>query len=296
MADLSGISWTKSTFNPWMGCQRVSEGCTNCYAESLVTNRMGYSGKPGSKQLLWGPKADRQRTSIANWKKPISWNAEAGRTGEFWPVFCSSLADVFEDRDELHPWRMDLWKLIQHTPSLTWLLLTKRPERVLECVPRHWLEVGHGPGDVTVNQWPANVWIGTTTESQKRLDERLPHLLAIPAHVRFLSVEPQLEPVRLGLPGLGIQWAITGGESGPQARWYDPEWAASLIREGREFGFAPFVKQMGEKWARTVHARQVHGADPAEWPAALRVQEFPFGLTTARLAAKQALLPIVGQP
>ena len=285
MADLSGISWTKSTFNPWMGCQRVSPACENCYAESLVTNRMGYSGKPGSKQLLWGPKGGRQRTSAANWKKPLGWNAEAARTGEFWPVFCASLADVFELRvGYLDAWRADLWHLILSTPNLTWLLLTKRPENVLAMVPEAWRIA-----------MPRNVWIGTTAENNEWAGARIPHLLKIPAIVRFVSVEPQLAHVDPSIYR-GLQWAITGGESGPQARWYDPEWANLFISGCRAVGVAPFVKQMGEKWARTVHARQVHGADPAEWPPALRVQEFPFGLSTARLIAKQGSLPIVGQP
>lgn len=270
MGDTTGISWTKSTMNFWMGCQRVSPACEHCYAETLVTNRMGYSGRGGKKPLLWGPGGERHRTSAQNWSKPLQWNIDAAKSGEFWPVFASSLSDIFEDRLELAAWRAEALAIVERTTSLTWLLLTKRTDRILDLAPAAWID-----------RWPPHVWIGTTIEDRRRAAERLPHLLQVPAATRFVSIEPQLESLAAVDLG-GVQWAITGGESGPGARIYDPTWAAETIESARRVGAAPFVKQMGERWARANRARQIHGADPSEWPEALRVQEFPRGLQLGR--------------
>jgi len=264
--EISAISWTKSTFNPWMGCQRVSPACEHCYAEALVTGRMGYSGD----RALWGPRAERRVTSVENWKKPRKWQREAELTGEFWPVFCASLADVFENRRDLDSPRRDLFQLIEETPHLTWLLLTKRSEHMTTLAPMTWRD-----------RWPTNVWAGTTIEDCRRAAERLPHLLRVPAVVRFVSIEPQLESLA-DVNLTGIQWVITGGESGPKARHYDPVWAAETITGARHVGAAPFVKQMGQLWARANHAKHIHGADPREWAVPLRVQEFPDGLMVGR--------------
>jgi protein gp37 len=262
-----------------MVCQRISPACEHCYAETLVTNRMGYNGR--RLPILWGPRGERKVTSDANWRNPVKWNAEAAKTGEFWPVFCASLADVFEDRRELDAPRERLFRLIEETPHLTWLLLTKRIDRVNDLKPARWI------------WFPDHVGIGTTVESQRYLDERLPVLQTINAKTRWLSIEPQIEAIEYGEQMLAVDWAITGGESGPGCRPYDPQWASDLIAAGRRFGFAPFVKQLGEAWARTNKSSQRHGAEPLDWAPALRVQEFPRGLTTARLAAKAGVpLPL----
>ena len=123
---------------------------------------------------------------------------------------------------------------------------------------------------------PDNVWLGTTAEDQRRYEERVvDHLRNIACRVRFVSLEPQLEDVRVGHGD--ADWFIVGGESGPGCRPFDPAWAQRTIAAGREFGEPVFVKQLGENWARISGAKQRHGADPREWPAELRVQEFPFG-------------------
>lgn len=303
MGENSNIAWTTHTFNPWVGCQRVSPGCTHCYAESY-DRRVGGAVDPadGAKKLRWGPTAPRVRTATANWRKPLKWNAAAKAAGVRHRVFCSSLADVFEDRPELAPWREDLFGLIASTRSLDWLLLTKRPENTRRLWPATMNEPGgHGvlwcpPPDPT---WWPNVWLGTTVEDQQRANERVPALLSVPARVRFLSCEPLLERVDLN-PWLlsehgrraigahpGIGWVIIGGESGPGARPFALEWARHLVRQCRSAGGAPFVKQLG---ARPTAAGSEHigpdsqclrhlvdpaGGDPAEWPADLRVREFP---------------------
>lgn len=278
MGENSEIAWTDHTFNPWMGCQRVSPGCEHCYAEAFVAGRM--------KLPLWGPKALRQVTSEANWRKPLKWNRDAEKTGKRARVFCASLADVFEDRPELVDTRARLFRLIEATHRLDWLLLTKRPENVrrlaTECT---WFDV-----------WPENVWLGTTAEDQRRADERIPHLLDVegPA-LRFVSYEPALGPVDFspwlaedGYESNGplgwvssvprLDWIIVGGESGPGARAFNPTWAKDLIAQARGTGCAVFVKQMGDNVLNLADVPLSRkGGNPAEWPVELRVREWPLG-------------------
>ena len=169
------------SFNPWIGCTRVSPGCVNCYAESFA-RRYG--------KAEWGPTAQRVKTSAANWRKPLAWNAKAEREGRRYKVFCASLADVFEDNLQVAPWRNALWTLIDQTPHLDWLLLTKRPEDISDMIPLSWIFNA---------AWPANAWVGTSVENQEQADKRIPELLKIPAPVRFLSCEPLLGPLDLSM-------------------------------------------------------------------------------------------------
>lgn len=284
MGENSGIQWTHHTFNPWVGCQRVSPGCEHCYAEAY-DKRVGGGVDPetGKKALRWGPSAPRVRTSASNWAKPLKWNAAATRVGERHRVFCSSLADVFEARPELVEWRADLFRLIERTPSLDWLLLTKRPEN---------FDLAGRPFG-----WPPNVWLGVTVENQEQANRRIPLLVHQRAAVRFLSCEPLLEQLNLR-PWLDedetgfvhhLDWVIIGGESGPKARPFHVGWARDLVAQCRDGGraeAAPFVKQLGARaidrqWDGTksamvdLHLADSHGGDPAEWPADLVVREFP---------------------
>ena len=243
MAEHSRIEWCHATFNPWLGCDKVSPACDHCYAE-------GWAKRTGQ-AALWN--GERRRTTEAYWRGPLKWNAEAAAKGERRRVFCASLADVFDDQvpDE---WRADLWTLIAATPHLDWLLLTKRPQNI-GCM----LPIGWGEG------WQ-NVWLGTTAENQEQLALRRSHLLYIPAFVHFLSCEPLLE--RVWLPSLdtywhSLKWIICGGESGPGAREMNPDWARSLRDECAEMGIAFFLKQMTKK---------------APIPADLMVRQFPSSL------------------
>jgi protein gp37 len=181
------------------------------------------------------------------------------------------MCDVFEDRPDLVAPRERLFKLIDATPNLTWQLLTKRPQNISRMVPRPWLDV---PG-----AWPARVWAGTTVEDNVSADKRLPFLCDLPAPTKFVSYEPALEHVDFS-PWLGsgrVTWLIFGGESGPHARPISLDWVSSFIVQGRAAGIAPFMKQMGERWAKDNRARHAHGADPMEWLPEYRVQEFPVG-------------------
>lgn len=189
MGENSAIEWCDHTFNPWEGCQKVSPGCDHCYAEARDQRFTGGA--------LWGPHAARRRTSPANWAKPQKWNRDAAAAGKRARVFCASLADVFDNHASITSgWHGDLWHLIAQTPNLDWLLLTKRPQNIARMLPETYGAPEWGSG------WP-NVWLGTTVENQTEADRRIPHLLNIPAAVRFLSVEPMLGPVKVEpwLPG-----------------------------------------------------------------------------------------------
>jgi protein gp37 len=258
MGQDSSIEWTDHTFNPWIGCTKVSAGCAHCYAES-IDHRFGGGH--------WGQGAPRKRTSESNWKQPLAWNRKAERDGTRPRVFCASLADVF-DPAVPNEWRADLMDLIDACPCLTWLLLTKRPELVSELIAAAAIngDMFYGPsgGSWVALEWsegrpPANVWMGTSVEDQAAADQRIPHLLAVPAAKRFLSCEPLLGPVDLSpwvpIPervygaqrtGLGIDWVICGGESGPKARPMHPDWARSLRDQCQAAGVAFLFKQWGE--------------------------------------------------
>lgn len=227
MGKNSKIEWTNHTFNPWWGCTKVSAACKHCYAEA-------WSKRVGEK--VWGPRSERRFFGDKHWAEPKKWNSEAMARGERYRVFCASMADVFEERKELDTWRARLWLLIEETPSLDWLLLTKRPERVNAVVP--W-EKG----------WPDNVWLGTTVEDQRIAEVRLPYLANIPAAVRFISAEPLLGALNLN-PWLesAIDWVITGGESGPHARPSSPSWFRSLLLQCMEVDVPFHFKQWGD-WA-----------------------------------------------
>jgi protein gp37 len=269
MAEFSKIAWTTHTFNPWIGCSHVSPGCVNCYAEGWDRRYRGGEN--------WGPGAPRQVTSDANWAKPLAWNKSAPK-GERQRVFCASLADVF-DLEAPAGQRERLFDLIRATPNLDWLLLTKRPQNVTAMLPLDW-----GTGY-------ANVWMGVTTEDQKRADERIPILASIPAVVRFLSVEPQIEEIDFGkwLSGESappFNWMIFGGESGPGARPFDPEWIRKPLELGHAWRFSPprpwprvrfaiFVKQMGLVWAKEHGSSDDKGGNWDEWPSWARVRIFP---------------------
>lgn len=270
MAEQTGIAWCDHTFNPWIGCTKVSAACDFCYAEALMDHR--------HHRVTWG--GERSRTSASNWQQPLRWNRKAKADGVRRKVFCASLADVFDNQapDE---WRADLWRLIDETPDLDWLLLTKRPQNIRKMmIAARRAVLGSDVGEEHVIwPWP-NVWLGTTVENQEEANRRIPALLNVPAAVRFISAEPLLEPVTLSNYGAGasLNWVICGGESGQHARPFHLSWARSLRDQCQTAGVAFFMKQLGD--APVGHrAAAHHGAEPAEWPADLRVREFPRPVT-----------------
>ena len=272
MAENTKIEWTDHTFNPWIGCTKAGPGCDHCYAENLMDKRMGVA--------IWGPLNERVRTKDANWKMPLRWNAQAdafmAQHGRRQRVFCASLADVFDNAVDSQ-WRADLFGLIAATPNLDWLLLTKRIGNVrsmlAEAQHKAYTRVDYDLAGfigsmVNGDTPPANVWIGATIVNQAEADRDIPKLLAVPARVRFLSMEPLLGPVdltgewltaKLGaypFKGLAsehrtrlvdlLDWVIVGGESGPGARPMHPDWARSLRDQCRAAGVPFLFKQWGE--------------------------------------------------
>lgn len=274
MGENSKIEWTHHTFNPWRGCTKVSPGCANCYAETLSGRNHAVLGE-------WGKTGTRVIASEAMWREPVKWNKEAAAAGERRRVFCASLADVFEGPDTMPESalpavvsaRARLMHMIEATPLLDWLLLTKRPENVMRLLPDGF-------------KFPANIWIGTSVENQEMAEKRIPELLKVPARVRFLSMEPLLGPVGpslvhrkcyqcekpseyLGWNILGynfhksavycnncgyfmdtlgtIDWVIVGGESGPKARPINADWVRSIRDRCKRAEVPFFMKQMDKK-------------------------------------------------
>lgn len=275
------IEWCDHTFNPWLGCSKVSPGCERCYAQTLVEKRF--------KKANWGKGNPRVRTSEAYWKQPLKWNetwicelcgaatkdkldpkcSNCGVSHSAWRsprVFCASLADWLDDEVPIE-WLADLLKLIHDTPNLDWLLLTKRPEnwaeRIRECcnqpqcyrIAQSWLstsEINDGT--------PKNVRLGVSVENQEQADKRIPLLLQIPAKVRFLSMEPLLGPVDIFNQTTGdleyysgnpynpgsIDWVIVGGESGSKKRKFELSWAYDLRDQCKNAhdGVPFFMKQI----------------------------------------------------
>ncbi len=280
MADTTKIPWCDATFNPWIGCTKISPGCDNCYAERDFDHRRHF--------VEWGRCKARRRTSDANWKKPLAWNRKCEREGRRMTVFAGSLCDV-GDPEAPQEWFDDLVNLACNTPRLTWLFLTKRPE----TLARRWQSFGiRYPANVlpgcdaarNLPPWPLpNVWMGTTVENQAAVDERIPMIDTIPSAGCFISVEPMLGPVDISrflvrfrcfnchdislsrvdgfvCPSCGeeclgshhfspsVDWVICGGETGPNARPMHPDWPMLLRDQCREAEVPFFFKQWGE-WA-----------------------------------------------
>jgi len=295
VADTTGIEWATATWSPWWGCAKVSPACTHCYAEAIADRfRRG--------EKLWRG----TRTRTKDWTTPARVDRKAGREGRRARLFVASMADVFEDHPDVTEWRaraLDMLAGLRHTDVL---LLTKRPENVLRMVPRWW----HDPAalvpcdfDVPYNRgWPRHVWLGTTVEDQQRADERIPHLLRVPAAVRFLSVEPMLGPVDLksialppcsstckpgpldafsgidwcscgyGMGGRvgGVSWVIAGGESGAGARPTDAAWVRALRDQCVEAGVPFFLKQLRSGTGRMESLPALDGRRWAEFPELVR--------------------------
>lgn len=262
----SSISWCHHTFNCWWGCVEVpgSPACAHCYAREWAA-RFG---------TQWGKETPRRFFDDKHWNEPLKWNRKAAKNGTRYRVFCASMADVFEDRRDLDPQRERLWKLIDATPHLDWLLLTKRPQNWSLFTPSAWAD-----------RWPSNVWFGATVENQRWVDERLPHLFTANAVVYFVSAEPLHEPLDLSnfikqpwmpdrivkprsvpveyMPVRGLNWVVTGGESGRKAKPSHPDVFTSLRDQCVAAGVAFHFKQWGE-W---IPDREV-AYSPASYPGA----------------------------
>ena len=325
MSTNSNIEWTHHTFNGWWGCTKVHAGCKNCYAEATDARWGGDHWGNGPRRMILG-----------EWGKPAQWNKAAKDAGEIHRVFCSSMCDVFEDyqgpvvdqqgkrveftgTDTLGVragqfdyengkvfWSIDalrerVFRIIESTPNLHWLLLTKRPENITRMVPSHWLV-----------KWPENVMTGTSPCDQPTAEVCIPDLLRVPGR-HFLSCEPLIGAVDLlripntsppmpgcpnGAPSRRIDWVIVGGESGRGARPFHIKWARSLVAQCKGAAVPVFIKQLGARPIGycpckqddgdphqgcptcggdgdvALELRDHKGGDMSEWPEDLRVREF----------------------
>lgn len=249
MSQRTGIEWTEATWNPWMGCTKVSPGCDHCY---MFTEQRRYGHDPEVVR--------RSKTKFAD---PLKWKEPK-------LIFTCSWSDWFhKDAD---PWRDEAWAIIKATPQHTYQILTKRIGRAIRHLPADW-----GAG------YP-NVWLGTSVESQRYV-HRAEQLISLPAAVRFISAEPLLGPVdfrgkdrALDSPLAHIDWIIIGGESGPQCRPMELDWARWLITQARMHGTAIFLKQLGGCPDKRGHEQAVlDGRRYTEMPANYRLARGPNG-------------------
>lgn len=291
MADNSQIQWTNATWNPWHGCHKVSDGCKFCY---MFRDKERHGQAPNV--VL---------RSKSTFNDPLKWR-EPKR------VFTCSWSDFFiAEADE---WRAEAWEIIKKTSHLTYQILTKRPENIVDRLPDDW---GRGY---------ENVWLGVSVENQNAAFERIPILLDLPAKIKFLSLEPLLEPIDLtpfifdwrcascgeygledhvwlnddetgeicphceetnsisdtqfGNEGNYIDWAIIGGESGNQTGKYrfrpcEIDWINNLVHQFKLAEIPVFVKQLGTHLSAQMKLKDAHGGDIAEFPADLQIREFP---------------------
>ena len=281
MGETTGIGWTDHTASPWWGCLKVSPGCEHCYAETLAVTRR--------KLPVWGPPSTTERKRIASAiPNMVKWNKAAKRDGVRRKMFVASMCDVFESHPMVAPWRAEALDLLAQCDGLDVQLLTKRPENIRAMAPPSWF-----------SSWPAHVWVGTTVEDQKRADQRIPHLLDVPARVRFLSCEPLLESVDLtridGSENSGdvphrfcytnalagkctdathrhgpqdgrISWVIVGGESGHRARPMQEDWVRSIRDQCASAGVPFFYKQRLDAKGRKVSLPLLDGVQHAAFP------------------------------
>lgn len=268
MAENTKIEWADHTFNPWIGCQKVSPACDNCYAEAFMDKRLG--------QVQWGPHGERKRTVESNWRKPRSWNRKAAAAGRKDRVFCASLADVF-DNAVPDTWRDDLWDLIRETPHLIWMILTKRPQNIHKMLPP-------ATEDFDIRDI---LWLGTTTENQEAADKNIPALLSNPAAVHFISAEPLLGNIHLRRYLPGLDWVIVGGESGDNARPMHPEWARRIRDDCLSTDTAFHFKQWGA-WSWIEDLNYADAAQLIVDRGGLRFEQHSCGRTAVRTGKKAA--------
>lgn len=287
----TGIQWAQNpdgtpgeVSNPVVGCTWKSPGCTNCYARVthdkrfLAWKRGNWPDAPAQyhkpfKKVQLLPERLEQ---YAKWRKPRR-------------VFVNSMSDLFHE-DVPGEFINQVWQAMFNTKRHTYIILTKRPERLLEWTERKARATGWPMREI----WPSWMQVGASVENQEMAERRVSLLMQTQAQVQLLSLEPLLGDVDLSpwlvfdrqhekaewsLAHYGksqpLSWLIIGGESGKRARPMDLTWAQSLVQQGQAAGVPVFVKQMGQVWARANGAKERHGGEMSEWPEALRVREWP---------------------
>lgn len=306
------IEWTDWTVNPIRAegpegqrghyCEKISPGCQHCYASRLQP-RFRMQPFPEQRPRSLSLRMDaRTLEAVLRRRKPTR-------------IFWCDMTDMFGEWVPIG-WIAACFGVMAATPQHTHQVLTKRAKRMCEVITQwpadpRWELAGAADAVTgglvrvaTQQPWPLpNVWLGVSAEDQQRADERIPHLLATPAAVRFVSAEPLLGPLDLthrlgdvctecsrkpqvhlstecpaGYLRRGIDWVIVGGESGHGARPCDVEWLRSIVKQCADAGVACFVKQLGANFEGGIQHRRKRdrkGGDPAEWPEDLRVREWP---------------------
>ena len=267
MSDKTGIQWTDATWNPVSGCSKVSSGCKNCYAERDWARLSKNPKSPYFGRVFTDVRCHPERLDQPlRWKRPRR-------------IFVNSMSDLFHE-DVPFEFIAKVFDVMERCPQHSFQVLTKRADRMADFVAN----IGGGRA--------APAWLGVSVENQAAADERIPILLQTPAAVRFVSVEPMLDAVRLDPAWLRtyrgsstLNWVIVGGESGPHARACNVEWIRSIVAQCQAAAVPCFVKQVGSRpyiegpiaremtWPGLLEDRK--GGTPAEWPEDLRVREFP---------------------
>lgn len=261
MGEKSKIQWTDATWNIAVGCTKVNADCKFCYMMRDMGERWGQDVNNNVK-----------RTSKATFNKPLIWQKKGLRSKDGRPlkVFTCSLTDPFHP--EIDSYRDQMWKIIKACPDLIFQILTKRPERIKDCLPDDW------------DQGYPNVWLGASAGHTEAYHEMIQHLTLIPAKKRFLSLEPLIDFIDLSVckyldSGL-IDWVIIGGESGNETGKYryrrcELDWIQDMVDECRSAGVSVFVKQMGTYLAKKWGYKDRHGGKMEEWPKSLQIRQIP---------------------
>lgn len=251
MGKESKIQWTDATWNPWHRCVKVSPGCKYCY---MFRDKERFKKDPT--EVI---------RSESNFDAPKKW-LKSSKLPLGSKIFTCSWSDFFIEQAD--PWRKEAWDIIRNTPDYIYQILTKRPERIKQCLPDDWGDEGY-----------PNVWIGVSVESQL-YTERIMFLHEFPAAVKFISAEPLIGPVMF--PGIAdvIDWVIIGGESGNQNGKYkyrvcNEGWMYELIGDCNMVDIPVFVKQLGTHLAKELNLKDRHGGNINEWPESLQIREFP---------------------
>lgn len=265
---MSKIQWTEETWNPIVGCTKVSQGCKHCYAEVMakrikamghvahyqdVVDERGWTGQMrlAPRHILEMPLRRRKPTTY----------------------FVNSMSDLFHEGVEYTD-LTHIFEVMNSASRHTFIILTKRADRMREFIP-DWFRVGQ-----------PRIWCGVSVEDQATADERLHHLVRTPAAIRLVSYEPALGPVDFSPWMDSIDWIIVGGESGPKAREFEVNWARDVKAVCEEHSTAFFMKQMGRRPYIAIPGKAVwlelkdsKGGDISEWPEDLRVREIPERVT-----------------
>lgn len=243
MTTISRIEWTEQTWNPTVGCTKISAGCKHCYAETMA-KRLNAMGTPGYEQGFALQLLPQRLQDPLKRKKPTIY-------------FVNSMSDLFHERIP-DDYIDRVFDVIARTPHHTYQILTKRAARMARYFKHR--------------AAPRNAWLGVSVENKKHGVPRIEHLRKVPAHIRFLSVEPLLEDVG-SLDLTDIHWVIVGGESGPKARPMKQEWADAVRRQCEVQRVAFFFKQWGgwgadgQRRAKSANGRELNGRTWDEMPA-----------------------------